>query len=58
MTDSLYYQQLQAGAEYLAGISADRSERSTHLKMAGIYCLRAREAGGANDDALSIERRD
>ena len=52
MTDRLYYQQLQAGAEYLAQLASDLSDRAAHLKMAGIYWLQARQAGDADNDAM------
>lgn len=44
--DALYYARLEAGAVYLAERTSDPAARSEHLKMAGIYARRAREAAG------------
>ena len=39
------YEQLQMGAELLAELTSDPIERADHLKMAGVYWLRACRAG-------------
>lgn len=39
------YDRLEAGAVYLAAIATSTRERIEHLKMAGTYHCRAREAG-------------
>jgi hypothetical protein len=44
--------ELAIGAEFLAAISQTVAERIEHLKMAGIYWVRAREAGGPVGAAL------
>jgi hypothetical protein len=44
--DALYYARLEAGAVYLAERAADPAARAEHLKMAGIYARRARDAAG------------
>ena len=41
------YEQLQIGAEFLATLAQDSTERTTHLKMAGHYWLRAQRAGSS-----------
>ncbi len=43
--DPRFLEQMMLGAEYLAALAADPSERTEHLLMAGKYHLRAREAG-------------
>lgn len=42
--DALYYLRLEAGAVYLAERTGDQAARLEHLKMAGIYARRARDA--------------
>jgi hypothetical protein len=44
--------ELAIGAEFLAAISKTVAERVEHLKMAGIYRVRAFEAGGPVGAAL------
>jgi hypothetical protein len=41
------YAELAEGAEFLAAISENGPDRIEHLKMAGLYHVRALEAGGA-----------
>lgn len=42
--DATYYSQLELGALFLAEQSSDPAERDEHLRMAGIYRGRARDA--------------
>jgi hypothetical protein len=43
--DNVGYAELAIGAEVLAAISMTAAERIEHLMMAGVYHLRARQAG-------------
>jgi hypothetical protein len=45
LDDATYYAELEAGAEFLAGNSADPGERAAHRWMAGLYRGRARDSG-------------
>ena len=49
--DAAYYTRLEAGAVYLAEKAVDPAERAEHLKMAGLYRRRARDAVGAEATA-------
>jgi hypothetical protein len=54
VSDSVrYYEELQMGAEFLAGLSHDAAERTVHLKMAGEYWLKAQRAGGCRRPGLT-----
>ena len=53
MSDVERYEQLQMGAEFLAELTSDRIERADHLRMAGVYCLRACRAGSLRKPGLT-----